>query len=172
MPLLVSRPSSSPCFQVETLPPTLEPAEVLDHLQHLAKAPFALEQGPLFRVHLLTKPADGGRPAEQFLLCSMHHIIVDGRSLLPLITTLLDAYLARVAGEPPTLVPAAASYADFVAWEQEMMTSDEGQGASSPTGSNSWRAPYQFWNCPTLDPVGRRCACSRAEPIRIRSRPS
>ena len=25
------------------------------------------------------------------------------------------------------LVPAAASYADFVAWEQEMMTSDEGQ---------------------------------------------
>ena len=46
VPLVVSRPSSSPCFQVETLSPRLEPHEVLDHLQHLAKAPFALEHDP------------------------------------------------------------------------------------------------------------------------------
>ena len=127
VPLLVSRPSSLPYFEVETLPPSLEPAEVLDRLRQLAKAPFALAQGPLLRVHLLTKPPGDGRPVEQLVLCTMHHIIVDGRSLLPVITTLLDAYLAMVAGERPVLVPAAASYADFVAWEQAMMTGAEGR---------------------------------------------
>ncbi len=127
VPFLVSRPSSSPCFQVETLSPALERTEVLDYLRQLAKAPFALEHGPLLRVHLLTIPAGDGRPAEQFLLCSMHHIIVDGRSLLPMITTLLDAYLAMVAGEPPVLIPVAATYADFVAWEQAVVAGDEGR---------------------------------------------
>ena len=40
VPLLVSRPSSSPCFQVETLSPTLEPPEVLDHLRHWPRLPL------------------------------------------------------------------------------------------------------------------------------------
>jgi polyketide synthase PksN len=114
VPLLVSRPSFLPCFEVETLSPALEPAEVLDRLRQLAKAPFALAQGQLLRMHLVTKPPGDGRSAEQLVLCTMHHITVDGRSLLPVIATLLDAYLAIVAGERPVLVPAAASYADFV----------------------------------------------------------
>ena len=46
-----------------------------------------------------------GEPAEQLVLFTMHHIIFDGSSLLPVLTTLLDAYLALVAGQRPVLLP-------------------------------------------------------------------
>jgi polyketide synthase PksN len=39
---LVPRPSSSPWFQREVLPPALDPTRVLDHMRQSAKTPFAL----------------------------------------------------------------------------------------------------------------------------------
>src|SRR5215831_2937295 len=127
VPFLVPRLSSSPYFQHEALPPALESDQILDHLQQCAKAPFALAKGPLLRVHFFTQPRGDGRPAGQWLLLTIHHIIFDGASLLPIVTALLDAYLALGAGQRPVLVPVAASYGDFVAWEQEMMTGDVGR---------------------------------------------
>ncbi|HXH13353.1 MAG TPA: condensation domain-containing protein, partial [Alphaproteobacteria bacterium] len=149
-PFLVPRPSSAPCFQCQSLSPSLTSAQVLDHLRQVAKTPFALQHGPLLRVHLFTRPRGAGQAAEQLVLLIVHHIIFDGSSLLPVLTTLLDAYLALRAGKRPILIPATCSYGEFVAWEQEMMASPEG------------REHLAYWQhqlagpLPVLDLFGRR----------------
>jgi amino acid adenylation domain-containing protein len=80
------------------------------------RRPFDLRNGPLLRVHLFSRGAE-----DHVLLLSMHHIVCDALS----IWTMLQDVQASYAGE--ALPAAAISYADYIAWQREMLAGPEGE---------------------------------------------
>ncbi|WP_415270932.1 amino acid adenylation domain-containing protein [Gordonia amicalis] len=52
-----------------------------------------------------------------------HHIACDGESLAPLVTDLITAYTARVAGAPPQFAPLPVQMADVALWQQDVLGS-------------------------------------------------
>ncbi|HWU86913.1 MAG TPA: amino acid adenylation domain-containing protein, partial [Kofleriaceae bacterium] len=96
--------------------------ELLAYLREKTKTPFVLEQGPLFRIHLVSRSPD-----EYIVLFVIHHLVFDGTSLGVLLRTLLDAYgrLQRGGRLVPALLP--AGYRDFVQWERSMLDSESGR---------------------------------------------
>ncbi|WP_226001895.1 non-ribosomal peptide synthetase, partial [Paenibacillus sp. BJ-4] len=101
---------------------TLEADEVIPFIRNKAKQPFVLEQDSLMRVYLMSRSEQ-----EHFILVVLHHIIFDGSSFVIFIQSFLDAYKDLVQGKRPTVLPPAASYSDFVKWEQTMLASAEGE---------------------------------------------
>ncbi len=93
-----------------------DPARVTAYLSDAANRPFNLSEGPLWRVVLLTGLPDGAH----VLLCA-HHIVSDFQSLLFFFRDLGNL----CAGESPK--PQAASYHDYVAWQQKAMDGEEGR---------------------------------------------
>ncbi|MGY1495190.1 SDR family NAD(P)-dependent oxidoreductase [Streptomyces sp. QTS52] len=83
--------------------------------------PFDLAGGPLLRVTLYSLP-DGRRA----LLAVVHHIVFDGVSIGVVLRELEDAYRARVAGTAWTPSPPSARFADFVAWQRNLLAGPEG----------------------------------------------
>ncbi|WP_327692522.1 SDR family NAD(P)-dependent oxidoreductase [Streptomyces sp. NBC_00459] len=83
--------------------------------------PFDLAGGPLLRVTLYSLP-DGRRA----LLAVVHHIVFDGVSIGVVLRELEDAYRARAAGRDWTPSPPAAGFADFVAWQRNLLAGPEG----------------------------------------------
>ncbi|MBT2575227.1 amino acid adenylation domain-containing protein [Bacillus sp. ISL-51] len=100
----------------------LSERDIVPFIKEKAKEPFALETGPLMRVHVF-------RQAKQksIVLITIHHIIFDGVSLMTFMTALLDAYTKLSEGKEPNVVLAEADYHDFVLWEQELLKSDTGK---------------------------------------------
>ena len=96
-------------------------AAIFELLSNEAKAPIDLESGPLVKTFL--SRADGG----DILLIILHHLIFDGRSVPLLLGRLLEVYMALDAGTQAPENRLAASYADFVDWESNMLASDQGR---------------------------------------------
>ena len=97
---------------------------------------FDFTQGPLFRVALLTLPAD-----EHRLVFTAHHIITDGFSLDILVEELASLYTAQVRQQAIRMEP-ARQYSDYVAWLAQQQQGDQfkeqlaywrGQLADPPT---------------------------------------
>ncbi|MET0399701.1 MAG: condensation domain-containing protein, partial [Longimicrobiaceae bacterium] len=80
----------------------------------VARAPFDLETGPLFRARLLRLHA-----GEQLLVLGMHHIVGDGGSAGVLIRELAALYPAMLAGEASPLPPLPTQYADWALRQRE-----------------------------------------------------
>nr|BAP05590.1 CalB [uncultured Candidatus Entotheonella sp.] len=101
----------------------LEADQVSAYLQDRARIPFALDRDPLIRFHLLRRGEQ-----EWIVLLVLHHIIVDGFSIHPLYTALLDAYQQLLRGATPVIAPPSGnSFRDFVAWERHLLQGDEGE---------------------------------------------
>ncbi|MGG4217621.1 amino acid adenylation domain-containing protein, partial [Paenibacillus jamilae] len=101
---------------------SLKVDEIIPFIRSKAKQPFALEQEPLMRVHLMSRSEQ-----EHFILVVIHHIIFDGSSFVLFVQSFLDAYKDLVQGKRPVVLPPDASYSDFVEWEQAMLASAEGE---------------------------------------------
>jgi amino acid adenylation domain-containing protein len=94
---------------------------------------FNLDSEPPLRAHLFELGA-----GDHVLLLQVHHIAGDGFSLMALAKDLSAAYAARVKGLDPRLPPLAVQYADFAAYQAELL------GAADAPGSLMSRQ-LAFW---------------------------
>ena len=96
--------------------------------------PFDLENGPLLRVRLFACAENEqlSMPARFILLLTFHHIICDAHSIWVLLGELLTGSknFARSASPKATEVVTTKrtrTYADYVAWQSEMLAGEKGQ---------------------------------------------
>ena len=122
-PMLVAGPLPN-LLRVE-LPKGMDP---LDFARRRAARPFALKVDAPIRFEILSGGALGG--AHEILLITVHHLVFDGASAAVLVGALWQAYGRFATDSPPPDRPQAADYADFVAWEQDFLTSERGQEQS------------------------------------------
>ncbi len=83
---------------------------------------FDLERGPVFRVHLFSRPQD-----EHILLITAHHIILDLWSLAQMMHELGLLYAAEISGRAVELIPPVREYSEFVHWQRNMLASERGE---------------------------------------------
>ncbi|MGW9267501.1 AMP-binding protein, partial [Gordonia terrae] len=62
-------------------------------------------------------------PGEFVLAVVFHHIGADGESMAPLVSDLVSAYSARVAGDEPQFPPFAVQFADYAIWQHTVLGS-------------------------------------------------
>ncbi|UQI45639.1 amino acid adenylation domain-containing protein [Streptomyces sp. HU2014] len=80
-----------------------------------ARAPFDLENGPVFRTHLLRLAAD-----EHLLVLCLHHIVTDGWSV-----GIVTQELAALYGSADASLPGlAVQPADHAAWQRRRLSGD------------------------------------------------
>ncbi len=97
-------------------------AELDERLTAESERHFDLERGPLLRINLFTRSND-----EHILLLAAHHIIVDFWSLALLMQELGICYEAERSGVRAVLPALASSYSAFVRWQDEFVSSEEGE---------------------------------------------
>ncbi len=119
-PTLVAGPLPN-LLRVE-LPKGMDP---LDFARRRAARPFALGVDAPIRFEILCGGALGG--AHEILLVTVHHLVFDGASATILVRALWDAYGRFATGSQLPDRPQAADYADFVAWERDVLSSERGQ---------------------------------------------
>ncbi|HEY4085632.1 MAG TPA: amino acid adenylation domain-containing protein [Bryobacteraceae bacterium] len=89
--------------------------------------PFDLASGPLLRASLFRLASD-----EHLLAAAVHHIAFDGWSLGVFCQDLAAAYRAAAnSAQDVSLSPLPIQYADFAAWQQEWLESDDASNQSA-----------------------------------------
>ena len=84
-----------------------------------ARQPFDLAEGPLLRARLLQIDDE-----VTYALLTMHHIVSDGWSMGVLLNELASLYEAIHHKQPSPLDALQIQYADFAAWQQEVLMGD------------------------------------------------
>ncbi|WP_098898678.1 amino acid adenylation domain-containing protein [Streptomyces sp. st77] len=107
--------TGAPLVKARTVPE----AELARALAAEADLGFDLTTEPPLRVRLFSVAED-----ECVLLLVLHHIVFDGWSIVPLLTDLSTAYRARSHGRAPGWKPLPVQYADFAAWQRDMLGSE------------------------------------------------
>lgn len=102
-------------------------------MRRLAAEPFDLAEELPLRVHLIAEP--GG----WILLIVVHHIAADGISMEPLARDLGEAYAARRDGTPWDREPLEVQYADFAAWQRELLGDVHDPGSLAHEQTEYWR---------------------------------
>ena len=102
-------------------------------MRRLAVEPFDLVEELPLRVHLIAEP--GG----WILLIVVHHIAADGVSMEPLARDLGEAYAARRDGTPWEREPLEVQYADFAAWQRELLGDVHDPGSLAHEQTEYWR---------------------------------
>lgn len=80
------------------------------------RQPIDITREPPLRARLL-RPGDG----TSVLVLLIHHVATDGWSVRPLLRDLSVAYGARLAGREPGWEPLPVQYADYGAWQHELL---------------------------------------------------
>jgi amino acid adenylation domain-containing protein/non-ribosomal peptide synthase protein (TIGR01720 family) len=96
--------------------------QLQERLSAEANYRFDLERGPVFRVHLFTRPQN-----EHILLITAHHIILDLWSLAQMMHELGLFYAAEISGRAAELLPPVREYSEFVHWQRNMLASEHGE---------------------------------------------
>ncbi|HVR99684.1 MAG TPA: amino acid adenylation domain-containing protein, partial [Thermoanaerobaculia bacterium] len=107
-------PFNLPLVDLSGMGPSL--AEVHRLATDLARYPFDLARGPLFR-GLLLRRAD----ADHAVLFAFHHVIFDGWSVGIFLRELGALYTAGLAGKPSPLPSLPLQYADFAVWQRQWL---------------------------------------------------
>lgn len=87
-----------------------------------AGTPFDLTRAPMIRVKILRRSA-----TEHILLLTLHHIIADGWSLGVLVHDIMHSYAALKNSSHQALPPLTLQYADFAAWQRQLMQAEGGR---------------------------------------------
>jgi hypothetical protein len=82
-----------------------------------ARTVFNLQQGPLVKAKLLRLGAD-----RHVFLCTMHHIISDGKSMDILVKEFMVLYHAFSHGEANPLPPLRIQYKDYTGWQRQQLS--------------------------------------------------
>ncbi|MFO7586810.1 MAG: amino acid adenylation domain-containing protein [Gemmatimonadota bacterium] len=101
------------------LPEQEREAEALRRATEAARRPFDLAEGPVMRASVLRLG-----PEDHFLMLAIHHIVADGWSTEVLVREIADAYEALVAGRDPPAAELPIQYADYAAWQRDVLTSE------------------------------------------------
>jgi iturin family lipopeptide synthetase A len=109
------------CFEVTDVS-DWDSDKLNQQIKTLYQQPFDLEQGPVFRVNLLTRGQQ-----DHVLLFNAHHIVFDGWSLWMIMDELGQSYSAIKNGLSYSLPPIEYSYADYVKWQNDMLNSPKGE---------------------------------------------
>ena len=96
--------------------------ELKEDLSQASEQPFDLERGPLMRVKLFTRVAEG-----PILLLTVHHLIGDFWSLVIMMEELGSWYAAESKGNHADLPLQELQYVDYVNWQTMMLASQEGE---------------------------------------------
>ncbi|HTZ42892.1 MAG TPA: amino acid adenylation domain-containing protein [Jatrophihabitans sp.] len=108
-------------------------------LAELARRPFDLATGPLWRATLVRLGAD-----DHVFVLAAHHIVIDAWSAQLLVRDLGTGYRAALRGERPELPPMDLQYADYAAWQRGWLTEH-----LLPAELDYWRR--QLADVPALD---------------------
>jgi len=97
--------------------------ELQARLQEESRRPFTLEERPV-RALLFTRPT-----GESVFLFVVHHVAFDAWSLGILLRELCMRYEALMLGKPLLLPPLPADYRDFVEWQANFLTGQDGEAS-------------------------------------------
>jgi amino acid adenylation domain-containing protein/non-ribosomal peptide synthase protein (TIGR01720 family) len=103
-----------PLVELTDLPAESRYVAAERQIQELARIPWDLEQGPLFRYQLI-KTGE----TSFMLAMTLHHIAIDGRSLAILSKEIEVLYEAAINGHPYPLPPLPIQYADYAIWQRD-----------------------------------------------------
>jgi amino acid adenylation domain-containing protein/thioester reductase-like protein len=106
-------PQALRLVSLEHLDPSERDRAVAAQAQAEARAPFSLEQGPLFRAALLRLS-----PSEHVAVVVVHHIIADDWSMGLLFQDVAALYHALLEGRTSPLRSLPIQYADFAVWQR------------------------------------------------------
>ena len=98
------------------------PDQILERLRAEADQPFDLRHGPVLRASLLRRG-----PEDYVMSLVAHHIAADLWSMDVLVRQLGVLYAAEILGESLDVSDSRASYADYVAWEKDLLASARGE---------------------------------------------
>ncbi|MFE6919900.1 non-ribosomal peptide synthase/polyketide synthase [Nocardia sp. NPDC057663] len=114
-------------------PEPVDPATLGDRIRAVAAVPFAVDQEPPVRLHLLRTAAD-----EHVLVLVLHHIAADGWSVAPLTRDVMVAYAAHLAGTAPRWTPLPVQYADFALWQRAALGAEDDPGSPMARQIDFW----------------------------------
>ncbi len=115
-------------------------ARLLDEARDaIVRAPFSLENGPLFRAALYHLGPD-----EHVLMLSAHHAVCDGWSWSVISEELGQLYAAQTSGA--SALDPAPDYADYAAWE-----ADESANPAMRGHIDYWLAQFSGSHLPVLE---------------------
>jgi amino acid adenylation domain-containing protein len=100
----------------------LEGDALHEALRRSIEAPFDLQEGPVFRVHLYTRSPD-----DAFLVFAIHHIAMDGWSLWVCLDELAQLYHQALEGGPPSLPPVKTTFSDYAQSQRSLIDGPEGR---------------------------------------------
>ena len=109
-----------PAEDLSSLPEAEREATLRAKLDEQIARPFALTEGPLFRVKMYQLG-----PEEHAFFFMVHHLVWDGWSFELFHKEMSALYGAFRAGRPSPLAPLPVSYGDFAAWQREFMQGPE-----------------------------------------------
>jgi len=108
-----------PVHDLSQLAPGARETEARRRVAEDMATPFALGEGPLFRLVLLRLADD-----DHVLHLSAHHTVFDGWSAAVFGRELAALYEAFAAGLPSPLAEPPVQYADYAAWQRGWMTDE------------------------------------------------
>ncbi len=89
--------------------------------QSLVEIPFSLNEGPLWRVGILSSSED------HVIIFNFHHMICDGWSMGVFANELFALYAGHLAGKKATLPALESDYSHFSLWQEQFSQTEEWQ---------------------------------------------